>query len=195
MQSSCVLNAVGWLACCVYATIPGFWLLIHPRADYWRSRFRSPYRALLPLWIGMWIVAAAVTAPWRKVTAYRSPWAWLPAVALFVCGLTIYRFAAVNFSLAQLGGLPEVLAGNLEQRLVRSGIRKHIRHPIYLAHLCEMLGWSIGTGVAVCSGLTAFAIVTGAIMIRLEDEELSRRFGEEFREYRERVPAVLPKLW
>ena len=39
-----------------------------------------------------------------------------------------------------------------------------------------MLAWSIGTGLVVCWALTAFAIVTGTIMIRMEDAELEERF-------------------
>ncbi len=57
-----------------------------------------------------------------------------------------------------------------------------------------MLAWSIGTGLAVCYALTAFAVVTGAIMIRLEDKELEQRFGAEYIQYRQRVPAVIPSL-
>ena len=56
-----------------------------------------------------------------------------------------------------------------------------------------MLAWSIGTGLIVCWLLTAFAIVTGAVMIRMEDDELEKRFGDEYRKYRSRVPAVLPR--
>jgi protein-S-isoprenylcysteine O-methyltransferase Ste14 len=77
---------------------------------------------------------------------------------------------------------------------VTSGIRARVRHPVYLAHLCEMLAWSVGTGLAVCYALTLFAMITGAVMIRAEDAELERRFGQEYREYRARVPAVLPRL-
>ena len=45
-----------------------------------------------------------------------------------------------------------------------------VQHPVYLAHLCEMLAWSVGTGLAVCWGLTAFAVVTGAVMIGMMKE-------------------------
>ena len=57
-----------------------------------------------------------------------------------------------------------------------------------------MLAWSVGTGLAVCWVLTAFAIATGAVMIRMEDAELEKRFGSEFAAYRQRVHAVMPKL-
>jgi protein-S-isoprenylcysteine O-methyltransferase Ste14 len=57
-----------------------------------------------------------------------------------------------------------------------------------------MLTWSLGTGLAVCWVLTAFAIATGAVMIRMEDAELEKRFGSEFVIYRQTVRAVLPRL-
>lgn len=188
------LRSVAWLACVVYATIPLFWLIIHPRAGYWRSRRGSPYRILIPLWIAMWMVAGAITAWWRDLTFYTAAWTWLPALLFFLAGLWIYRRAGAGFSAAQLGGLPELVSGHGEQRLATSGIRAWVRHPVYLGHLCEMLAWSVGTGLVVCYGLTAFALVTGAVMIRLEDRELEQRFGEEYRKYREGVPAVLPRM-
>jgi protein-S-isoprenylcysteine O-methyltransferase Ste14 len=189
-----LLQTVGWLACVVYSTIPSFWLIIHPRADYWRSRPRSPYRVLVPLWIAMWIVLAVITAPWRHMVLYETPWSWLPAILLFATGLYLYSQSGKHFSRAQLGGMPEVLPGHREQRLVTTGIRAHVRHPVYLAHLCEMLAWNMGTGLLVCYGLTVFAIVTGVIMITMEDAELEQRFGKEYVAYREQVPAVLPRL-
>jgi len=189
------LRTSGWIACVIYTTIPGFWLLIHPRVEYWRSRPRSPYRILLPAWIAMWLLLAAVTAHWRDLTIYHRWWCWIPAVALFCAGLSLYRLSGSGFSPAQLGGMPEVLPDHRQQRLVTTGIRAHVRHPVYLGHLCEMLAWSAGTSLAVCWVLTAFAIVTGAVMIRMEDKELENRFGEEYRQYRSTVPAVLPFVW
>jgi protein-S-isoprenylcysteine O-methyltransferase Ste14 len=178
----------------VYSTIPLFWLMIHPLAERWRSRRRSPYRVLLPVWMAMWVVIALITARWRSLTLYRVDWPCIPAVVLFAMGFLIYSRSGKNFSVKQLGGLPEVHGGNREQRLVEDGIRARVRHPVYLAHLCEMLAWSVGTGRAVCWGLTVFAIITGAVMIRMEDAELEKRFGDTYRAYRMRVPAIIPRV-
>ena len=169
--------------------------MIHPFAERWRARRRSPYVLLVPVWMAMWVVAALVTRPWRGISLYRADWTWGAATLLFVCGLYVYSQSGKNFSAKQLGGLPEVHGGNREQRLVTDGIRSRVRHPVYLAHLCEMLAWSVGTGLAVCWGLTAFAVVTGAAMIRMEDAELEKRFGDSYRAYRSSVPAVLPRVW
>jgi len=192
------LQIIGWLVCVLYSTIPAFWLMIHPFAERWRARRRSyrrsPYAVLLPAWMAMWVAVALVTRPWREVLLYRADWLWGVSALLFVCGLYVYSQSGKNFSAKQLAGLPEVQGGNRDQQLVTDGIRAHVRHPVYLAHLCEMLAWSVGTGLAVCWGLTAFAMVTGVVMIRLEDAELEERFGDSYRAYRRSVPAVLPRV-
>jgi protein-S-isoprenylcysteine O-methyltransferase Ste14 len=140
----------------------------------------------------MWIAMLAITVPWRGVRLYESRWTWIPAAILVCAGLILYRLSHNEFRLEQLGGLPEIVRGHGQQRLITTGIRARVRHPIYLAHLCEMLAWSVGTGLAVCWALTAFAIVTGAVMIKLEEEELKDRFGEAYRQYQSAVPAIVP---
>jgi protein-S-isoprenylcysteine O-methyltransferase Ste14 len=142
----------------------------------------------------MWMGVGALTGPWRAVMLYRASWSWVPALLLFGAGIYLYWHAGAHFSLAQLGGLPEIRCNHEHDRLVTSGIRARVRHPIYLGHLCEMLAGSIGTGLLVCWILTGFAIATGAVMIQMEDSELGSRFGAEYGQYRQRVGAVLPRL-
>jgi hypothetical protein len=193
------LRTAGWLACVVYSTIPLFWLMIHPRAQRWRERVRSPYRVLLPAWIVMWVGVGALTWPWRQVALYSTAWSWAPAGLLFGAGFWIYAQAGMHFSGAQLAGLPEIRqleepSGHEKQRLVTTGIRARVRHPLYLGHLCEMLAWSAGTGLIVCWLLTGFAMIIGAVMIQMEDAELEKRFGEGYVKYRMSVGAVFPRL-
>ncbi len=141
----------------------------------------------------MWIVLALLTSPWRGTALYNSAWTWFPAALFFCAGFRLYFLSGLHFSHRQLMGIPELQPNHRDQRLVTTGIRAHVRHPVYLAHLCEMLAWSIGSGLAVSYVLTAFAVATGTIMIRLEDAELEKRFGLEYAAYRQRVPAVIPR--
>jgi len=190
------LLVIGWLACCVYASIPSFWLIIHPRADLWRRRHRERrpvYKLLVPLWIGMWVALFAATYPLRGVILYHWSWTWLIALFLFAAGIVLYALARRGFSPLQLSGHHELQPDQHQQRLVIGGIRECVRHPIYLGHLCELIGWSIGTGLLACWVLTAFAIITGVIMIRHEERELVTRFGDSYREYQQRVPAIIPR--
>lgn len=194
MEDVGAITRASWLACVIYSTIPSFWLMIHSRAGYWRARRTSPYKILLPVWIAMWVIVWALTARWRYVRFYETGWAWIPAGALFVAGLILYRLSHSNFTLRQLGGLPEILPGHKQQCLITSGIRARVRHPVYLGHLCEMLAWSTASGLAVCWALTGFAVITGALMISTEDDELEERFGENYRRYRAAVPAIFPRI-
>ena len=189
-------RTVAWLVCCIYASVPSFWLLIHPRAEVWRKRHRERkpvYKLLLPIWIGMWAALFTLTYPLRGIVLYHWHGSWMIGLFFLAGGIFCYLRGGRGFAPLQLSGHHELEPERHQQHLVVEGIRKHIRHPIYLGHLCELFGWSIGTGLAVCWILTVFAIATGAIMIRAEDRELVGRFGDSYREYQRQVPAILPK--
>ena len=116
-------------------------------------------------------------------------------IMLFIlAGLSIYSSAFQGFDRAKVSGLAELEPDLHDQKLVVTGIRTQVRHPIYLGHLCEVFGWSVGTGSLATIALLVFAAITGAIMIRKEDAELEARFGDVYRQYRDRVPALLPKF-
>jgi protein-S-isoprenylcysteine O-methyltransferase Ste14 len=188
------LPNVGWLFAIVLSTVPAYWLLVHPRAEYWRRRRGPRFRVLVPLWVTIWMLVGAVTWPWRHIVLYENPLSWLAAALFFAAGFWLYYHGRIRFSLGQLIGRPEVQGDGGEQRLVTTGIRARVRHPVYLGHLCELIAWSVGTGLAVIYGLTLFAMLTGALMIRMEDDELERRFGDSYRQYRASTPAIIPRF-
>ncbi len=147
------LQTLGWLACVVYSTIPAFWFMIHPFAERWRAQRRSPYRVLVPVWLAMWVGMALITSPWRQVALYRTDLgvdSSCAAVSFAGCISTHgpARTSARNNS----AGCRKCMAEIASSGLVTEGIRARVRHPVYLAHLCEMLAWSVGTGLAVCLG-------------------------------------------
>jgi protein-S-isoprenylcysteine O-methyltransferase Ste14 len=183
---------VAWIMCAGYSQVPTFWLLAHPRAERLRARGR-PYAVLVPLWLGTIALAFAVTWPWHAVTLYESVAAWIAGAALAVLGFALYPLGHRGFTHEQLVGRAE-LEHNQEQRLVVSGIRERVRHPVYLAHLLVMAGMAVASGLAVAYGLLAFALLGFAIMLPMEDAELERRFGDPYRAYRARVPALVPRL-
>jgi protein-S-isoprenylcysteine O-methyltransferase Ste14 len=182
------------LVCSVYCTIPLFWLVVHPFVKRWRTRGRRAYAFVLPVWGGFIAIALFLMWPFRTVHFYTNWFAWAPAAVLFLAGFSIYRAAFHRFDRTQVSGLAELEPGRHRQQLITTGIRSRVRHPIYLGHLCEIVGWCIGTGLVALYVLAAFAVITGAVMVRMEDRELVARFGEAFRAYRQRVPAVVPKL-
>ena len=175
----------------IYSTIPSWWILIHPFAERWRKMRRSPYRALVPIWIAMWIVAVAITWPWHGVQLYSTPFAWIATLALLAISVPIYRRTSRSFGRPNLIGQSELRPDEFEQNLVTTGLHARMRHPVYLAHLGTILAFTIGSGLLVNYALLGFAIITGALMISLEERELESRFGGQWREYKRQV-GVLP---
>lgn len=188
------IRYLAWLFCSVYCTIPAFWLVIHPFTERWRQRGRDSYKIILPLWLLFIITAAAFTYPALHRTLYDSPIALLPGTALIALGLFVYSRSFADFNKTKVSGLAELEPDRHDQSLIVSGIRSRIRHPLYLGHLLEVLGWCVATGSISLLALAAFAILTGTLMIRLEDRELESRFGASYRDYRRRVPAIIPHL-
>jgi protein-S-isoprenylcysteine O-methyltransferase Ste14 len=178
----------------VDCTIPLFWLAFHPLVERWRRYGRRAYFIIVPAW-GIFVAAAFTLGwPFRHLHLYDSNVPWVLGVLFILAGLSIYRSASQGFDRAKVSGLAELEPGQHDQKLVVTGIRTQVRHPIYLGHLCEVFGWTVGTGSIALCGLLLFAVITGAIMIRKEDAELEARFGDAYRQYRDTVPALLPKF-
>lgn len=185
-----VILAVAWFVSVIYASIPPFWLLIHPFAERWRST-KTDARAILGLtWLGVLLLLAAATLPWREERLYATSYSWLAWVILAGLAVSIYRRVG-SFGLDRVIGRTE-LKPDLEQRLITTGFHGRVRHPIYLGHLLMLTAWTVGSGLLVLYALWAMALIFGVFLIRTEDAELERRFGDEFREYKRRVPALLP---
>ncbi len=189
-----VIQLAGWIVCGIYATIPAFWLIIHPYADFWRKRYRAPLKVLGLLWVMLWIVAWAVSSPWRNLALpMPSSTAWV-TIPCWAVSFFIYFGRQWHFSLGQVIGRNELESERQPQILVTTGLHARIRHPLYLGHLCTMLGWLSLARTEAVLGLFVVGVVSGVFMIRAEDAELERRFGEAYREYKSKVPAVVPKF-
>lgn len=202
-----IIRTLAWLVCGTYATIPLFWLIIHPFANFWRKRLRAPLKIVTPIWILLWIIAWTVTYPWRLVILVPHPyreaigwgsaglnWFSLAALPFWCLTFFIYFGGTRHFSLNQVIGRTELEFDRHEQLLVTTGLHARMRHPLYFGHLCTMLGWLALAQTRAVLALIVWAVVTGVLMIRAEDAELERRFGSAFRDYRKRVPAVIPRI-
>jgi protein-S-isoprenylcysteine O-methyltransferase Ste14 len=185
------LRVVAWLTCGIYATIPSYWMMVHPFAARWRTA-RYKLTLLGPLWIGMWCVAWAASYAWRDALIYDASRMWMASLLLWVVTVFMYVNALRGLTLKRVIGRHELEPETQTDTLVTSGVHGLVRHPMYLGHICTMFGFAIGTGTWACYGLMAFAMVTGAVMIRYEERELHARFGQAWEKYCERTPAIFP---
>lgn len=193
MTFHALLDFAGLAISSVYATIPLFWLTVHPFITRWRSAGRRAYLALVPLWFVYSLAAFVLGWHFRHLHLYVSWMAWVPAVLFLLMGAVLYQTARQRFGRAKLIGLPELEPSRHRQELITTGIRSRVRHPFYLGHFCELFGWMLGTGSLAVAGLVTFYVISGTLMMHREDAELEQRFGEAYRQYRARVPGFLPK--
>ena len=143
---------------------------------------------------GMPIIAVAYALVWQGNFWLRSP-----GSLRIVTALLLFTVASVLSwtSTRALGRQWRLDAGlNSDHELVRSGPYRLVRHPIYTSMFCMLLG----TGLLLVTplrlllpSLLLLAIGT-EIRVRVEEELLAAQFGDEFRDYRRRIPAYIPFL-
>jgi protein-S-isoprenylcysteine O-methyltransferase Ste14 len=81
-------------------------------------------------------------------------------------------------------------------KLATTGPYAHVRHPIYAG----MLGMLVSTGVAISHWMTLIValliyFIGTIIRVRSEEKLLRGAFGEQFDNYAQRVPAIVPGLY
>jgi protein-S-isoprenylcysteine O-methyltransferase Ste14 len=151
--------------------------------------------SLVLLWtsIAVGIAAANFIRP-RGIGSIGAPPALFLSVALvfLVFGLAL-RWTAI----LTLGRFftPNV-AVQAGQRIVRTGVYRHIRHPAYSGLLLAFLG----VGVAFNNWLSLaviFVPVTAALLyrIRVEERVLAEMLGREYSDYRQATKRLLPGIY
>jgi protein-S-isoprenylcysteine O-methyltransferase Ste14 len=81
------------------------------------------------------------------------------------------------------------------QRLVTTGPYRWVRHPLYASGLLLLISIGlIAESVLILSWVAMGTALLLGIVIPREEQELIRRFGAEYQQYRSRTGAVTPKL-
>ena len=81
-----------------------------------------------------------------------------------------------------------------DHQLVQSGIYGIVRHPLYLSLLLAAPGFALVFASILVWPILLMALAFVTLRIREEDNLLESRFGVEFREYRGRTGALLPRV-
>ena len=101
------------------------------------------------------------------------------------------------WSIAVLGRFfSPILRLDADQRIVREGPYRRLRHPSYTGLFFACLGAEIALGMElgiVIGAVTTFGIL--AYRIRLEERMLRSRFGREYEEYARSTWRLLPGLF
>ena len=98
---------------------------------------------------------------------------------------------ALGFTMTSLGHW--LLFNKKLPGLVTIGIFAHVRHPMYLGYILAYLGCIVGT-MSLLS-IIPWLLITHlyAKMANYEEQKLEQKFGEEYLEYRRKVPKWIPR--
>lgn len=184
---------IGW--CAVHS------LLITERMRHWINRqggtWLGAYRlgyvgfSLLSLLVLMVVTAGQPQRP------LPPPPSWVRAVQmlLLVYAAILFSFGLAVYDLQSFLGLRQWRAyrsGRPAPPAVFStnGILAHVRHPWYSGGIALLWAVPIGSDLSLAVRLILSAyLLIGTL---LEERKLLRLFGEPYRDYRRRVPMLLP---
>src|SRR6476620_3819743 len=147
-------------------------------------------RPLLGLpWYG--VVLCWFFAPrWVSWSFLRMP-LWLRAAGLVLAALGLLLLWRSHHALGK--NFRPTLEVSPDQELVTTGPYKYVRHPLYVAFLLMLTS----TGLLSSNwfiGVVGVLLIASITVVRIPGEEmlLEQHFGEQYREYRQRTPALLP---
>lgn len=155
-------------------------------------RVRAAVGSLLFLVVAPGTVCVLV--PWWITGWQRAPGGPLrivPGWVLVVAGAAVLLQAFLRFVVEGLG-TPAPIAET--DRLVVGGLYRWVRNPMYLAVLTLLAGEVLVLGswpLLVYAAVVALA--QAAFVHGYEEPRLLERFGDDYRRYRESVPAWLPR--
>jgi methanethiol S-methyltransferase len=172
--------------------------------DAFRRRFgerayHGLYRLLYNLFALVTIVPIALLVVFRPgETVWQVDLRWeLPLLAIQALGLVGFVLALLKIDLGRFGGLRQLRAYlNGEplplppEGLQTSGVYAWVRHPLYLFSM--MVIWPVttmtGAYLGFCIGTTLYFLVGSYF----EEKRMLSEFGQTYRDYRARVPWLLP---
>ncbi|MBX2958167.1 MAG: isoprenylcysteine carboxylmethyltransferase family protein [Cyclobacteriaceae bacterium] len=121
-----------------------------------------------------------------------SPDKWTKYFSLMLATFSIFIFKAAFKQYSMRGFIG--LESDAQEQFKADGILKLVRHPIYSATILIVIAFwlfipNVTTLVSACC---IFIYLT--IGIPLEERKLIKKYGEAYREYKDRVPSIIPKL-
>ena len=143
----------------------------------------------LLLWLG--VIAYLANPAWMRWSSVALP-AWLRWAGFVVFGLGL---ALLTWTLRGLGtNLTDTVVTRRAHTLVTEGPYRWVRHPFYdaMALLIAGLALIAANWFMLLTGAVVFSLL--ALRSRTEEAHLLARFGESYRDYRERTGRFVPRL-
>jgi protein-S-isoprenylcysteine O-methyltransferase Ste14 len=147
------------------------------------------FTVIVPATVAGWIPRALRgNAPLTSNIALR----W-PSFVLIAMGTAIYLHTAFwGFALRGLG-TPAPIAP--PSKLVVEGLHRYVRNPMYVGVVLIVIGQAVLFRSMTLAGYAAAIwLAAHSFVLLYEEPILQRKFGEQYAEYRQRVPRWIPRF-
>ena len=148
----------------------------------------------MPRWIRNSFVLFWIVPPVLMPLIAQPRLSWPVLVGWALGGPLVAAFLVIQqLAQRQIGRVPGL---RTKSNLVTGGVYGVVRHPLYLGNLLFALGWALcwrGVHALVFVAVVALCYL---LMIALEEGGLEEEYGDEYREYRQRVRSrLVPGLY
>lgn len=171
-----------------WPVIPLFWIPVHCATGFFKKLGLLTYAMPLFTWLPL---AYLIFQNRGFLISYKIV---LPmgvniiGIILLVGGALLHMWTAKLLGVGIIG-VPEIFV-KIKENIATEGPFSLVRHPTYLSHTLIFSGVFLITGVIAIGMLTLLDfIIINVIVITLEEKELLLRFGEEYVQYKKKVPS------
>lgn len=188
---SFISQAAAIIICAILVDVLGTW-----KSEFWRKRFsNNGYRFCFWFLFGPGLFFCFIPASFHP--AYVPGEAFIGHKYFFLAGLLFTAIGAlVALRIYTVFGLDRFLYLYTffpeEGTMADDEIFHYIRHPQYASFLYLGIGFSLMNGTWQSFVLPLPNILFAFFRIIPEERDLVRRFGEGYRDYMKRVPALVP---
>jgi protein-S-isoprenylcysteine O-methyltransferase Ste14 len=161
----------------------------------WRARLSSDRgtRGIVALSLGGSIFVGVMLRQWLPALDTPVPAAFaLAGLVVFWAGLVVRVWAVVALG----GSFSTFVQADVDQTVVTNGPYRWVRHPSYTGLLLIALGLGLGArnwlSLLVCAVVPALGLLPRIVV---EESELARVLGEDYRGYQGTTRRLVPGLW
>ena len=146
---------------------------------------------LLPVTMTMLVPAAILSESFAPPWPPANPFAFVAGAAMILIGLafaatTIWQFGTV--------GRGTLAPWDPPRHFVVSGLYRRVRNPMISGVVSILFGEALVFGSSELLAWAATFLLINALYIPLVEEPLlERKFGDEYRQYKQHVPRWLPR--
>lgn len=163
---------------------------------YWKSRknsigkYKGDRGSLYLIVFGVWFIIS-MNFYWTIINKLLPEYVELVGIFMILVGIFIRNYSV---HLLSKGFTLSVYVGK-NQKVIKRGLYKYIRHPAYLGGIISIIGITVTFRniFNIFFSILVLIIIYG-YRIKVEEEALVRNLGKEYIKYKDETKIIFPKI-